>query len=160
MTKAPTPAVAAPDIQSIRATLAARCAMPKDALGAADSAGVTERDLSVPMRDGSHIRARVYSSEAANAGGRKESKRLLVVMLHSGVSTSGRWSSRRRIVDCLRRSTAVWWLVLSIGKRRRTRFQCRWRMRGMRFSGYVEFFFFFLRAICKIEALPRVRGQP
>ncbi|OCK95478.1 alpha/beta-hydrolase [Cenococcum geophilum 1.58] len=84
MTKAPTPAVAAPDIQSIRATLTARCAMPKDALGVADSAGVTERDLSVPMRDGSHIRARVYSPEAADAGGRKESERLLVVMLHSG----------------------------------------------------------------------------
>ena len=84
MTKAPISAVTALDIQSRSANLTARLATLKDARGAADSAGVIERDLSIPVRDGSHIRARVYSPEAADAGGRKESERPLVVMLHGG----------------------------------------------------------------------------
>ncbi|OCL04974.1 hypothetical protein AOQ84DRAFT_105538 [Glonium stellatum] len=81
---APTPAAAMPDIKSMREASAARRETLQAARGTADSAGVIERDLSIPVRDGTRIRARSYSPEAADAGGRKESERPLVVMLHGG----------------------------------------------------------------------------
>jgi len=84
MAKAPMPVTLGPDIPAMRAAVAARNAAIEAERSDADSTGVTERDISIPVRDGSHIRARVYTPTAAAAGGRKESERPLVIMLHGG----------------------------------------------------------------------------
>lgn len=84
------------NVPALRAIMEKRDANRRAVLasqGLNDSAGIMEHDISIPMRDGAFIRARVFVPEAADAGGRNEKERPLVVMLHGGGFCLGNWES-------------------------------------------------------------------